>query len=404
MATTIHNPDQYMADFRQILAQGRKRLGLLLGAGAPASILVTPDKKNIIADGQPLIPTVKILTAEVMASLENNQREILKKICVDLGADPNIEKILSRIRALAGALAANKMEGLDGTAFGALSSVICENIGKIVNVTLPHQANAFSELAVWIGGTAREHAFEIFTPNYDLIMEEAFERARIPYFDGFSGSREPFFDAASIAADDAPSRWARLWKLHGSIGWDTNPAGEIIRGRGATATKLIYPTHEKYDEAQKLPYSALIERFRRFLQTPDTLLMTIGFSFSDAHLTAVIDEALAANKATSVIALQFNEIEFEPAACDMALRRANMSVYARDGAVINGIRAPWRLGDPPHQAWIAIRDTFWNHADNGSARGFLLGDFVAFARYVARTRADQILTLEDLVPTAKKNA
>ena len=33
--TTIHNPDLYMADLRQILSQGRNRLGLLVGARRP---------------------------------------------------------------------------------------------------------------------------------------------------------------------------------------------------------------------------------------------------------------------------------------------------------------------------------------------------------------------------------
>ena len=32
-APTIHNPDRYMADLRQILSQGRKRIGVLIGAG-----------------------------------------------------------------------------------------------------------------------------------------------------------------------------------------------------------------------------------------------------------------------------------------------------------------------------------------------------------------------------------
>ena len=44
METTVHNPDRYMGDLRQILAQGRKRIGILLGAGSPASILI--DEKN----------------------------------------------------------------------------------------------------------------------------------------------------------------------------------------------------------------------------------------------------------------------------------------------------------------------------------------------------------------------
>jgi hypothetical protein len=38
--TTIHNPDRFMVDLRQILTQGRKRIGLLIGAGAPVALKV----------------------------------------------------------------------------------------------------------------------------------------------------------------------------------------------------------------------------------------------------------------------------------------------------------------------------------------------------------------------------
>ena len=34
---------------------------------------------------------------------------------------------------------------------------------------------------------------EIFTSNYDLIIEKSLEAIRIPHFDGFVGSYEPFF-------------------------------------------------------------------------------------------------------------------------------------------------------------------------------------------------------------------
>jgi hypothetical protein len=40
MTQTIHNPDQYMSDSRQILAQGRKYMGLLLEAGAAPAIIL----------------------------------------------------------------------------------------------------------------------------------------------------------------------------------------------------------------------------------------------------------------------------------------------------------------------------------------------------------------------------
>ena len=66
---TIHNPDRCMVDLRQILSQGRKRIGLLVGAGAPMAILV---------DGKPLIPDAGHLTDSVIRSLEPEDREIIQ--------------------------------------------------------------------------------------------------------------------------------------------------------------------------------------------------------------------------------------------------------------------------------------------------------------------------------------
>src|ERR1700733_3549844 len=62
---TLHNPDRFMSDLRQILSQGRKRIGLLVGAGAPLAVKV--DDKNKLSDtGKPLIPGVDQLTASVI--------------------------------------------------------------------------------------------------------------------------------------------------------------------------------------------------------------------------------------------------------------------------------------------------------------------------------------------------
>jgi|TARA_R110000822_G_scaffold28295_1_gene84210 hypothetical protein len=38
LTVSVHNPDQYMAALGTIVAQGRKRIGLLVGAGASAGM------------------------------------------------------------------------------------------------------------------------------------------------------------------------------------------------------------------------------------------------------------------------------------------------------------------------------------------------------------------------------
>src|SRR5690606_17136676 len=227
---------------------------------------------------------------------------------------------------------------------------------------------------------------------YDLLIEEAFERARIAYFDGFTGSHTPFFDPVSISSsDELPSRWSRLWKLHGSLGWDIS-GNTVIRTGKRAATKLIYPDHLKYDEVTRLPYSALFERLRTFLTTPDSLLICTGFSFFDSHICAVFDEALAANAHTAILAFQYRPLADEALAVRLAVNRPNLSVYARDGAVISGIAGRWQPGEPLNDEWKDIRQTFWQAASQESAAQFLLGDFAMLARFFALAQAQQMFS------------
>lgn len=59
------NADQCMASLRQIIPQGRKRIGLLVGAGAPAGTFPPESDKA-------LIPTVAGLTEMVMEALKTD--------------------------------------------------------------------------------------------------------------------------------------------------------------------------------------------------------------------------------------------------------------------------------------------------------------------------------------------
>ena len=391
-ASTIHNPDRYMADLRQILSQGRKRIGILIGAGGPMAIRVNDDNEIVEEGGNPLVPDLAGLTAAVVAGLtEDHQKvvEILKEGIEEAGDPINIETILTQVRKLAQAIGRSTVHGLDGTAYEELGREICEGIGQKVRVILPYSPNPYSELISWIAGTQREHSVEIFTPNYDLLIEEAFERARVPFFDGFSGAHEPFFDPASVSSDELPARWSRLWKLHGSLGWRIS-GDTVVRTGQRDDTELIYPDHLKYDLVTRLPYSALFERLRQFLTTPDTLLICSGFSFLDSHICAVLDEALAVNAHTAIYAFQYRTLCEEKAASRIAHSRPNLSVYARDAAIINGVEGSWRPGQPPNEDWKDIRRTFWHAASDDDQGQFLLGDFAKIARFLALTQAQQL--------------
>ena len=371
-----------MAALRTIIAQGRKRVGLLIGAGAPAGMAR--------ADGsRPLIPAVAGLTQQVLAAIAPRYGAQIKGLKSDL-TKHDIETLLSRIRSLSGVIGTTKVHDLDGAGYREMAEAICVEIGRNVQVRLPPGQTPYGELVSWITGAPRAHAVEIFTTNYDLLFEEAFERIRAPYFDGFTGAREAFFDPASISSDQLSARWTRLWKLHGSLGWKANEQGEVVRTGQPDATHLIFPEHLKYDQTQKAPYAALLDRLRTFLATEDTLLLSIGFSFADAHITARIDEALAANPAASVFAFQFQPLSNEPYATELASRRSNFSVYARDKAVINGVAADWQApGELPTKDWGPIRSSYWALSKAGGKPEFKLGAIEDFTRFFANSRSPQ---------------
>lgn len=387
---STHNPDRYMSDLRQILSQGRKRIGFLVGAGAPMSIRVD-NLGNVDPEGKSLIPGIAELTSRALEGLTPEQAHAINVASQMIGPEATIEHILSQLRLMERALGNEKIAGLNGTEYAELAKNICQNIGKIVGPELPKDRCGYGDLVAWISGTQRKSPVEIFTTNYDLLFEDSFENVRAPYFDGFSGGHAPFFDPVTVACDDLPSRWSRLWKLHGSLGWAIENES-IVRGRGRSATELVYPDHLKYDLTQKQPYSALFERLKRFILTPDTLLISTGFSFGDAHINAVIEEALAENANCAVFAFQYQNLANEQAARNLAEARPNMSVYAADGAVINGVSGNWSPGELPKN-WADIRATFWGKRNNGSKPVFLLGDFQHLARFCALSQATEIFPI-----------
>jgi hypothetical protein len=365
-----------MFGFRQIATNGRKRIGILLGAGAPVSINIGKDN-----NWESLIPNIAGLEKIVLEKLSKEQADVYAAIN---GAIPNsnLEKVLSRTRMLAEVLGTGSALGFTTDDFSKLSEDICKTIRDVVNKDLPKTTNPYSEIVSWINGVSRRHAVEIFTTNYDLLLENALERAKTPYFDGFSGSKNAFFDPSSIAKNDLPPRWVRLWKLHGSIGWESNSEGEVFRVPNSQNANMVYPSHIKYDQTQAAPFSSLFERLKNFLMEPDSFLFSTGFSFADAHISSRLLEALLANPSAALFAFQYNELASEKHIKELAQKCPGISAFCRDGAIINSIEAKWKIGTPPTKNWHEIRAEYF------SENKFLLGDFRKLARFLATAGSD----------------
>lgn len=342
-----HDPERQANHLLQCLMQDKKPIGFLLGAGCPFSI---KDGAN-----NPLIPDIKGLTEIVSEKIRlgpnlKSWEMILAQLKDDGCVAPNIEDILSRVRGLIDYIGSGDIRGLKKEALIDLEEEICEEIINCVNKELPNKSTPYNNLGTWIGAVERSEPIEIFTTNYDLLLEQALEDHQIPFFDGFIGSKNPFFDPHAIESDKLPSRWARLWKIHGSINWRSTITNGNFKVWRAPASKVsgnavIHPSHLKYEESRKMPYLAMMDRLKRFLGTPSSAFFIIGYSFRDQHLNYVIIEGLQGSPSSSAFALLYGPLSAYPNAISLAKDRGNLTLIAKDGAVIGTKEFLWKEGD-----------------------------------------------------------
>ena len=327
MPAIQHDAARQARLLRDALQSDKVRLGCFLGAGCPSGVYDQDGKKL----DPPLIPDVARLTSDIRSELVAHDKgkvdaekfvpcwDSLIQECKDGGViEPNVEHVLSELRMLTARRGNAPLVGLEKARLDLLDKKICDLIVDAVGKSLPLHRSSYLRLASWVGGLQRSAPIDLFTPNYDLLIEEAFERQRIPHFDGFVGSREPFFDIASIEQDAIPRRWTRLWKLHGSINWERREDGAVFRaqGRAAAGKAMIYPSHLKYDQSRRMPYLAMLDRLRAFFRSGGhsqgfgpPVLIVCGYSFADDHLNEVLLDGLRGNPAAQCFVLAYCDLD-----------------------------------------------------------------------------------------------
>lgn len=385
----VHCPYRRATDLLQRLSPNKMRVGFFVGAGCSFSI------RN--PAGQPLIPDISGLTEQVKKIL--NTRSELTDVTknawdrvIARGIDkPTIEDILSHIRALKFLCGegATEIDGFLTDNLVKLDVVICQEIRKIVSKPLPASDTGYHALASWIQAVPRESPVEIFTSNYDLLMEQAFEEQLVPYFDGFIGSDSAFLDLDSMIEDDLPPRWARLWKIHGSINWWMTSKKKIRRSRDHVKGEqlLIYPSHLKYDQSRQMPYYAMLDRLRVFLHTGQCVLVTCGYSFSDEHINAIIAQGLSGNSNAACLAMIYGDRNDAPKGLELARRHGNLTLLAADGGVIGTVDGSWhdtvKADNPAYDIAVATTVPAGRTAAPPERCKWLLGDFAALGRLLA---------------------
>lgn len=342
MPAESRHPVALLDDLRAILAVDKLPIAFLLGAGCPCSIEPSEQVR-----AQPFIPDARGLTTAVLARAPDDLQhalELLKKTFADDGQqDPTIEHMLTRVRTMAAIVGNDKVRGFSADTLDRMEQHICGTITAVVDRHLPEQPTPYHLLARWIG--SRETRSVIFTTNYDLLVEQALESVRVPFFDGFVGAYRPFFSQEALEHHDLPEHWALLCKLHGSVNWRHVPRGNnIVRSQCSDAGTelLIHPSHLKYAESRRMPYFVMLDQLKAFINNgrKPAAFFIVGYSFSDEHINHTIADSLQSNPSAVCYAFQFDRLSNYPHARSMAARCANLHVIARD-QVLSG-RGPFR--------------------------------------------------------------
>lgn len=170
--------------------------------------------------------------------------------------------------------------------------------------------------------TGTRDRLNIFTTNYDRLIEVGAELAGLHLIDRFVGNISPIFRSSRLDFDmhyNPPGirgepRYlegvARFTKLHGSVDWVQS--GDDIRRMGlpfgatdvkpylsapgldnATAHDLmIFPNAAKDRETAAYPYVDLFRDLAAAISRPNNTLVTYGYSFGDEHINRVIRDML----------------------------------------------------------------------------------------------------------------
>ena len=298
-----------MENLKEILATP-KQVGLLLGAGVSK------------ACG---LPNIYDLTKKAKEGITNPKFNEL------LDDNDTVENILNKTQQLKVLLKSGKeINTLKEEDIVDIEKIIKKIISEDLSVEV--DTDNFYKLVLWLNFINRDYEKEIFTLNYDLLVEQALERASLPYFSGFIGNVKPFFITDSV--DDfhgvyVKQSWIKLWKLHGSLNFvkDQNDKIYIDNTRsGSSENLLIYPSMDKYLSSRKAPYISYLDRLRKYLIDKEKIVFVLGYSFGDDHINEVIVNGLNNNYRLSVIALAYDLDTFNRA-IELLGDYPNFSIY-----------------------------------------------------------------------------
>jgi hypothetical protein len=372
-----------------------KNIGFFMGAGTSCALG---------------LPNIGQLTAQIEDSLPEKSLAIFNIVKKDLESNParkivSIEDILNQIRRIReitdGRENRNFLE-VDGACAKKIDIEICKMIyTKISEKEFSANLNTHKKFFAWLNMQNRDCSKEIFTTNYDLIIEKSLEAIRAPYFDGFVGSYEPFFWQESverlIRKNELTQNWIRLWKIHGSLSWfwkenSASKSNRVIRqGKIENIADekneiVIYPSKEKYDSSRRQPFLVYFDRLKNYLLSGELLFIFSGYSFLDQHINEIIFNCLRQNNRLNVIVFFYNDEEVSNLQL-LSSGYFNLTVFGPTTAIVNGVFGQWDFDNADLKQKEKC-ETYWDL----DGKKFLLGDFQCLVEFLVGNsgRRDEI--------------
>jgi len=164
---------------------------------------------------------------------------------------------------------------------------------------------------------ATRERLNLFTTNYDRLIEYGCDLAGLRVLDRFVGALSPVFRATRLNIDfhyNPPGMRGeprylegviRLCKIHGSLDWRWlegklrrcglpfgAPANHPDIPDAPSESVMIYPNPAKDVETLDYPYAELFRDFAAAVCRPNSSLVTYGYGFGDDHVNRIIKDML----------------------------------------------------------------------------------------------------------------
>lgn len=210
----------------------------------------------------------------------------------------------------------------------------------------------------------RRKTVNIFTTNYDTLLEDALALNKVPYWDGFAGGAVAH--RTQRYGEPAPTNGQRanLIKMHGSIDWFLCDKGYVWRVRDndrypkADRRVLIYPQATKYIATQQDPFSSQFDLFRKSLNSrQNNTLAVCGYSFGDDHINNEIEFALSKEENKTVL-LAFLECRDDIPVCLKKWRSSSFGsriLIASLRGLYVGDQGPFKRKDDDDDYWWTFK-------------------------------------------------